>query len=87
MLDLEKAYDLMWRKGLIYKMRKMGIHGRMIGWARAFLSDRNFQGRIQLELTQIFVLKNGTPQGSVISPTFFIIMVSDQPKVFNSTLV
>ena len=40
MLDLEKAYDLIWRKGLIDKMRKMGIRGRMIVWARAFLSER-----------------------------------------------
>ncbi len=86
MLDLEKAYDLIWRKGLIYKMRKMGIHGRMIGWARAFLSERTFQVRIQSKLSQIFVLENGTPQGSVISPTFFTIMVNDLPEVFNSAL-
>ena len=68
-------------------MRKMGIAGRMIGWTRAFLSEGTFQVRIHSELSQIFVLENGTPQGSVISPTFFIIMVNDLPNAFNSTLV
>ena len=28
--DLQQAYDRIWRKGLLIKMKKMGIHGKML---------------------------------------------------------
>ena len=31
-IDLEKAYDSVWREGLMVKLAKLGINGRMWGW-------------------------------------------------------
>ena len=39
-IDLEKAYDSVWREGLMVKLAKLGINGRMWGWTFSFLSDR-----------------------------------------------
>ena len=40
--DIEKAYDYMWREGLVIKLSKMGIRGRFYNWALDFLSERRF---------------------------------------------
>ena len=31
-VDLQQAYDKVWRKGLLVKMLRMGIHGCMFNW-------------------------------------------------------
>ena len=81
MLDLEKAYDLIWTKGLLFKMHKMGIRGRCLNWTRAFLYHRTFQVRMVARYSEKIIPQNGSPQGSVISPLLFTIMVNDLPEV------
>ena len=39
-LDISKAFDSVWHEGLIYKLKKIGIEGDMIGIIQSFLSDR-----------------------------------------------
>ena len=36
-VDMEKAYDSVWRKGLLYKLFKIGIAGRTWQWIFAIL--------------------------------------------------
>lgn len=38
--DLEKAYDMLWREGLLIKIHKLGIRGRMYRWILDFLKGR-----------------------------------------------
>jgi len=82
-LDFEKAYDMLWKGGLLYKFKKLNIQGNMFGWIKDFLSSRTFQVRIDSQPSNIFSFSNGTPQGSVISPTLFNIMVSDLPQAIS----
>lgn len=44
--DLEKAYNMLWREGLLIKIRKLGITGRMYRWILDFLKGRQIQVRI-----------------------------------------
>lgn len=39
-IDMEKAYDSVWREGLMLKLADLGIKGRMWGWIYSFLADR-----------------------------------------------
>ena len=55
----------------------------MYGWIRDFLSDRTIQVRVGRELSDTFVLQNGTPQGSVLSPILFLVMINDLPDSGN----
>ncbi len=44
--DIEKAYDMMWREGLLIKLCKLGIKGQMYRWINIFLSGRAIKVRI-----------------------------------------
>ena len=36
-LDIDKAYDTVWTKGLLYKLAKNGLTGNCLGWLQNFL--------------------------------------------------
>ena len=72
--DIEKAYDMMWTEGLLIKLNKMGVRGRIYQWISAFLSERTLRVRIDGELSESFRAENCTPQGSIVSPLFFAII-------------
>jgi ribonuclease HI len=76
-LDIEKAYDMVWKEGLLFKLHKLGIKGKAFWWIRDFLKNRSIQVRVGVELSDPMVIENGIPQGSAISPLLFIIMIND----------
>ena len=39
-LDIKKAFDRVWHKGLIYKLHKCGITGKLLDWFVDYLSNR-----------------------------------------------
>ena len=46
-VDLENAYDKVWRQGLFIKMRDAGIHSNMYRWIKNFLTDRTIATQIK----------------------------------------
>ena len=38
--DLSKAFDRVWRKGLLFKMRTYGIDGDILHWFKSYLENR-----------------------------------------------
>ena len=75
--DYAKAYDKIWRDGLISKMLEMEIPPRFIKYTRHFLSGRNTWVEVNNKRSDKFVLKEGLPQGSCISPLLFLIFIND----------
>ena len=78
-VDFKSAFDMVWRKGLLLKLQKYGIMGKMYSFIQNFLTDRTIQVRVGNELSNKFNLQNGTAQGSIISPLLFSIMINDLP--------
>ena len=74
-IDLEIAYDMIWKDGLLYKLRKLGIENEMYRWIDKLLTDRTIQVKVGNELSDVIRLENGTPQGSVLSPVLFLVMI------------
>lgn len=80
-IDLQQAYDRVWRTGLFLKMRKMGIHGKMHQWIRAFLQNRTIQTCFEGSISDKKTLEEGLPQGSALSCTLFLIFINDLPEL------
>jgi ribonuclease HI/endonuclease/exonuclease/phosphatase family metal-dependent hydrolase len=78
-IDFEKAFDLVWKTGLLVKLQNLGVSGNMLHWIDGFLTDRTLQVRVGNDLSDIFRLENGTAQGSILSPLLFLIMINDFP--------
>jgi len=78
-LDFSKAFDMVWKNGLLHKLQGYGISGKMYKFVEDFLSDRKIQVRVGDALSEKVIIENGTPQGSIISPLLFNIMINDLP--------
>ena len=82
MIDLEKAFDFVWHKGLLCNMKQVGLRSNMFKFVEVFLKDRSIQVRLGAACSA-HTSWNGRPQGSVPSPLLFIIMISDLPESSN----
>uniref|UniRef100_A0A3P9P5F4 Reverse transcriptase domain-containing protein n=1 Tax=Poecilia reticulata TaxID=8081 RepID=A0A3P9P5F4_POERE len=74
--DIERAYDMMWREGLLIKIRRMG----MFRWVKNFLEGRQIQVKIRKDYSESMNIENGTPQSSIVSLLLFSVVVNDMFK-------
>lgn len=72
-----KSIWLTVKEGIMIKLYKTGIQGRLFNWMKNFLMDQTNRVRVGNEMSEEFKVENGTLQGSVISPILFNIMISD----------
>ena len=76
-VDLTSAFDKVWKEGLLYKLLKKHISDKMYKWTRNFLFQRTARVRIDGYTSCLVKLREGVPQGGVISPTLFLIFIDD----------
>lgn len=78
-LDIEKAYDMTWRAGLLKKLYGIGLRGNLPIFIANIIQDRSFAVKLTQSnvISDTFILENGIAQGSVLAPTLFIIMIND----------
>ena len=79
-LDVEKAFDAVWRLGLIHKLNKIRVQKKIITWMNSFLSQRNVYVKIRSTKSEKISLTVGVPQGSVVAPIMFSNYVSNIPE-------
>ena len=84
--DLSSAYDCVWHTGLLYKLSQCGIKGKLLCWIREYLLNRKFRVFFEGEYSTDRDISSGVPQGSILAPTLFNMMVSDLPRVNDVTL-
>ena len=75
-VDLEKAFDMVWREGIVNQLFQMGIKGRI----HDFLQDHTIQVKVGTTFSRPHHLENGTHQGSILSPLLFIIMMNGMAR-------
>ena len=76
-VDLEKAFELANRNVILAALAKLGVKGKLLRWIQNYLTDR--QGFVTLDGFESSTLpfENGTPQGSIISPALFNILINE----------
>lgn len=76
-LDLEKAYDRVWKGHVINELKDYGFGRRLLKFIHNFLSNRTFQVLIGDTLSSVKNQETGLPQSSVISVPLFLIAIND----------
>jgi hypothetical protein len=75
-LDMQKAYDRVWRAGLMERLRCIGVGGKMYSWVRSFLCDRRAGIILEGVSSGWREYKSGVPPGSPLSPLLFNIFTA-----------
>ena len=65
-------------QGVLAKLPILGLHPTLIAWIASFLSGRPVAIRVDGFLSKPHSTSSGEPQGSVISPVLFILVINDQ---------
>ena len=76
-LDLQKAFDSIWHKGMLYKLVESGITGRILLTLQDFLMNRYIKMKVNQYISPAQHCPIGLPQGSVLSPFLFILYTND----------
>ena len=81
LFDLGKAYDTTWKYCILKDLFDMGLKGNLPTFIWNFLSDREFNVRVNSTYSDIQEQEMGVPQGSNLSFTLFSIKINSLAKV------
>ena len=87
-IDFHKAFDKLWRIGLLTKICNLKIGGNVYKLIKSMYSGNTSQVRINngTKLTPSFPCEIGVRQGDSLSPTLFNIFVNDIANLFDNDL-
>ena len=67
-LDISKAFDKVWHKGLLFKLERLGIKDPLPSWFGSYLTNRKQRVVIDGTMSDWKYVQAGVPLGSVLGP-------------------
>ena len=84
LLDMSKAFDKVWHKVLLHKLKSMGISGNLFNLLENYLSGR-FQRVVLYGQTSSWrPVLACVPQGSIVGSLLFLVYIKDEPNGLKS---
>ena len=84
--DISKAFDRVWHKGLLFKLRSVGISGTLLQWLASYLNNRK-QRVVLPGATSRWIFTDAVfPQGSILGPFLFLVYINDIVENINSKI-
>lgn len=79
-LDIEAAFDRVPHNYLLYKLAQWRYPPWFLNFTQSYFSQRTFCVKVHDAVSRDFPIKAGTPQGSILSPLFYSLYISDMPQ-------
>ena len=78
--DLQKAYNTIWKYGILQDLHNMGLRGNFPIFIGNSLSDKTFQIQLGAILSDKIFRQEGVPQGAILSLTLYNVKINDAVK-------
>ena len=82
LFDLERAYDMTWRAGIVRDLHQTGMRGLLPKYVSEFLKTRKFKVKVGSVTSPEYEQQNGVPQGSVLSVLLFSLKMNSVTRCF-----
>jgi len=79
-LDFAKAFDKLDFNITLHKLKSLGIDGKIGRWIHSFLTGRHQRVVVNGVMSKLAAVLSGVPQGSVLGPILFLIMLGSIDK-------
>ena len=86
LFDISKAFDKVWHRGLLFKLKQSGIDGKLLNWFRNYPTNRSQRVVLPGSLSDSCFINAGVPQGSILGPILFLVYINDIVEDINSSI-